>query len=169
MSTSAAANSATPAGVAPSGTPAALESGLRRVDHVGIAVPDMDSAITFYTNILGMRLLHQEINTEQGVREAMLGFDDAGGSATISATAIQLLAPLHEDSPIAQFLDSRGPGIHQLAYTVDNIVEASAKLKAKGLRLLYATPHRGTGGSLINFVHPRDAGGVLIELVELIK
>jgi methylmalonyl-CoA/ethylmalonyl-CoA epimerase len=81
-------------------------------------------------------------------------------------TRIQLLAPLNPDSTIAKFIDRNGPGIQQLAYTVDDLDATSAELRAKGMRLLYDEPRRGTAGSRINFVHPKDAGGVLVELVE---
>ena len=132
---------------------------LTRIDHVGLAVHDLDAAIAFYENTFGMRLVHQEINEEQGVREAMLAVGDSGA-------CIQLLAPLRPDSTIAKFLDRSGEGIQQVAYGVDDIDAASAELRAKGLRLLYDAPRRGTAGSRVNFVHPKDAGGVLIELVE---
>lgn len=133
-----------------------------RIDHVGVAVPDLAEAIEFYQRTFGLRVTHQETNPEQGVREAVLrppgtGPDDA---------YVQLLAPLRADSPIAKFLDRSGPGIQQLAYTVDDIDATSADLRAKGLRLLYDAPRPGTDGARINFVHPKDAGGVLVELVE---
>ena len=135
--------------------------GLLRIDHVGVAVPDLDEAIAFYAHAFGMRCVHQETNTDQGVREAMLavGDDPAGGR-------VQLLAPLGPQSPIARFLDRSGPGVQQVAYTVADVDATCAALRARGLRLLYDTPRRGTAGSRINFVHPKDAGGVLVELVQ---
>lgn len=129
------------------------------VDHVGIAVEDLDAAMVFYREVYGMRVLHEETNTDQGVREAMLGFAD-------SATRIQLLAPLNETSPIARFLERSGPGVQQLAFEVADIEHATAGLREHGMRVLYDEARRGTSGSLVNFIHPRDAGGVLIELVE---
>jgi methylmalonyl-CoA/ethylmalonyl-CoA epimerase len=81
-------------------------------------------------------------------------------------TMLQLLAPAGPDSTIAKFLDRRGPGIQQLAYTVDDVEEAGRLLRERGLRLVYDAPRRGTAGSRVNFVHPADAGGVLVELVE---
>jgi methylmalonyl-CoA/ethylmalonyl-CoA epimerase len=135
---------------------------LRKIDHVGIAVPDLDAAIAFYRDTFGILSVHEEVNEEQGVREAMLTVGDG-------ATQIQLLAPLSEASTIAKFLDRNGPGIQQLAYTVDDIESTSAALRAKGLRLLYEEPRRGTAESRVNFVHPKDAGGVLVELVEPAK
>ena len=129
------------------------------IDHVGIAVPDLDAAIELYTSAYGMTCVHQEVNEEQGVREAMMAVGD-------SDARIQLLAPLNDDSTIAKFLERSGPGIQQLAYRVTDIDAACAALREKGVRLLYAEPRRGTADSRINFVHPRDAGGVLVELVE---
>lgn len=136
------------------------EVGLLRVDHVGIAVPDLDVAIRFYADVFGMRCVHEETNEEQGVREAMLAVGDGDGPR------IQLLAPANPGSAIAKFLDRSGPGLQQLAYTVADVEVASDALRARGLRLLYDSPRRGTAGSRINFVHPKDAGGVLVELVE---
>ncbi|MBA2738408.1 MAG: methylmalonyl-CoA epimerase [Nocardioidaceae bacterium] len=130
------------------------------IDHVGIAVPDLDEAIEFYARVFEMTCVHQEVNAEQGVREAMLRVGD-------SETRLQLLAPLSAESPIATFLDRRGPGVQQVAYRVANVVHASDVLRRRGLQLLYDQPRRGTAGSLVNFVHPRDAGGVLVELVEV--
>jgi methylmalonyl-CoA/ethylmalonyl-CoA epimerase len=130
-----------------------------RIDHVGIAVADLDEAIAFYRDNFGILSVHEEVNEEQGVREAMLAVGDG-------TSRIQLLAPLNESSTIAKFLDRNGPGLQQLAYTVDDIETVSAELRAKGLRLLYDQPRRGTAGSQVNFVHPKDAGGVLVELVQ---
>jgi methylmalonyl-CoA/ethylmalonyl-CoA epimerase len=129
------------------------------IDHVGIAVADLDAAIAFYRDTFGMETVHEETNQEQGVREAMVAVGD-------SASCIQLLAPLDQSSPIAKFLDRRGPGLQQLAYRVTDLEAVSAVLRERGLRLLYDVAKTGTAGSLVNFVHPRDAGGVLIELVE---
>jgi methylmalonyl-CoA/ethylmalonyl-CoA epimerase len=135
--------------------------GLLRIDHVGVAVTDLDEAIEMYERVFGMRCIHNEENAEQGVREAMMtvGPDARGG-------CVQLLAPLSPDSTIARFLDRSGPGLQQVAYTVEDVEVAGAKLRERGVRLLYDSPRRGTAGSRINFVHPRDAGGVLVELVE---
>ena len=131
----------------------------RAIDHVGIAVADLDVALQFYAATFGIHSVHVETNLEQGVREAMLVVGDG-------TTRLQLLAPLTPDSPIARFLDRSGPGIQQLAYTVDDVEAAADELRAKGLRMLYEEPRRGTAGSRVNFVHPKDAGGVLVELVE---
>ena len=133
------------------------------IDHVGIAVADLDEAIAWYGETFGLRATHTEVNEEQGVREAMLSADDSDPGAT---TAVQLLAPLRPDSAIGKFLDRNGPGIQQMAYRVVDIDATSEALRAQGKRLLYPEPRRGTAGSRINFVHPKDAGGVLVELVE---
>jgi len=129
------------------------------IDHVGIAVPDLDEAIAFYTSTFGMTVAHEETNEEQGVREAMVAVGDTGSH-------IQLLAPLSPESTIGKFLERSGPGLQQLAYRVTDIEAVSTILRERGLRLLYDAPRRGTSNSKVNFIHPKDAGGVLVELVE---
>jgi len=129
------------------------------IDHVGIAVPDLDEAIAFYRDTFGMETVHRETNEEQGVEEAMVAVGDSG-------SCIQLLAPLNESSTIAKFLDRSGPGLQQLAYRVTDVEAVCAVLRERGVRLLYDAPRRGTSDSRVNFVHPKDAGGVLVELVE---
>lgn len=129
------------------------------IDHVGVAVADLDEAVAFYRDSLGMTMLHEEVNEEQGVREAMMSVGDSG-------SCIQVLAPLSPESTIAKFLDRNGPGIQQIAYRVEDLDAVSATLRERGLRLLYPEPKRGTAGSRVNFIHPKDAGGVLVELVE---
>ncbi len=130
------------------------------VDHVGIAVPDLDAANAWYAEHLGFTTLHEEVNDEQGVREAMVGPQGTDGAV------IQLLAPLNEESTIAKFIDRNGPGLQQLAVRVTDVDAVMARLTAAGVRVLYPQAKRGTADSRINFVHPRDAGGVLLELVE---
>ncbi len=132
------------------------------IDHVGLAVPNLDDAIRFHTEVLGWRLLHRETNDEQGVEEAMLGTGAQGGENA----QIQLLAPLNESSTIAKFIAKNGPGIQQLAYRVADIDAVSEALRAGGVRLLYPEPKIGTGGSRIQFAHPKDTGGILLEIVE---
>lgn len=134
--------------------------GLRRIDHVGVAVADLDAAIDQYHRVFGMRCVHREENEEQGVREAMLAVGDASDDGYV-----QLLAPLREDSPVGRFLTRHGPGLQQVAFTVADVDEACAALHARGVRLVYDAPRVGTAGSRVNFVHPKDAGGVLVELV----
>lgn len=129
------------------------------IDHVGIAVADLDEALEFYASTFSLHSVHEEVNEEQGVREAMLAVGDSG-------SFIQLLAPLNPDSTIAKFLDRSGPGMQQLAYRVRDIDAVSQILRDRGVRLLYDEPRNGTSGSRVNFVHPKDAGGVLVELVQ---
>ena len=129
------------------------------IDHVGIAVADLDAAIAMYESAFGMSCVHTEVNEEQGVREAMLAVGDSG-------SFLQLLAPLSPDSTIGRFLDKHGPGIQQMAYRVADLDAVSEHLRAQGMRLLYDEPRTGTAGSRVNFVHPKSAGGVLVELVE---
>ena len=139
---------------------AGLPAGLfTTIDHVGIAVPDLDEAIAFYARAFGVQSVHEETNEEQGVREAMLAVGDG-------ETRIQLLAPLTPESTIAKFIDRSGPGLQQLAFRVDDVEAVSATLRERGLRLLYDQAKRGTADSRVNFVHPKDAGGVLVELVQ---
>ncbi|MFD3596507.1 methylmalonyl-CoA epimerase [Nocardia sp. NPDC058640] len=132
------------------------------IDHVGIAVPDLDVAVAWYTDNLGMVETHREVNEAQGVIEAMLSCP----AAADRAAALQLLAPLSPESTIAKFIDRSGPGLQQLAYRVTDIEAVSDFLRGRGVRLLYEAPRHGTADSRINFIHPKDAGGVLVELVE---
>ena len=136
--------------------PAAL---FTAIDHVGVAVNDLDAAIAFYRDTYGMTLVHEETNEEQGVREAMM-------SVGTSGSCVQLLAPLTPQSTIAAFLDRSGPGVQQVAYRVVDLDAVSGTLRERGLRLLYDAPRRGTANSRVNFIHPKDAGGILVELVE---
>lgn len=136
------------------------------IDHVGIAVADLDEALKLYTGVYGMTVVHTEENAEQGVREAMVAVN---GAAPESGPMLQILAPLNESSTIAKFLDRSGPGMQQLAYRVTDIDAVSATLRERGMRLLFDEPKQGTAGSRVNFVHPKDAGGVLVEIVQPAK
>ena len=129
------------------------------IDHVGVAVNDIDAAVAFYRDTYGMSLVHEEVNEEQGVREAMMAVGSSG-------SCVQLLAPLSPESTIAKFLDRSGPGVQQVAYRVVDVGAVSRTLRERGLRLLYEAPRRGTANSRVNFIHPKDAGGILVELVE---
>jgi methylmalonyl-CoA/ethylmalonyl-CoA epimerase len=132
------------------------------IDHVGIAVADLDAAIAWYHDTLGMILVHEEVNEDQGIREAMIAVP--GGLA--GTAQIQLMAPIDDSSTIAKFLDKRGPGIQQMAVRVSDLDALCERLLEQSVRLVYEAPRRGTANSRINFIHPKDAGGVLIELVE---
>ena len=144
------------------GAVARLGSLIIGIDHVGVAVRDLDVAIAFYVDNFGMQVRHQETNEDQGVNEAMLGVGD-------SVTELQLLAPLAPESPIGRFIERTGEGIQQMAYRVTDVEAASDVLRSAGLRMLYDTPRRGTAGARINFVHPKDCGGVLVELIERVE
>lgn len=134
------------------------------IDHVGYAVLNLDDAIAFHTEVLGWRLLHRETNEEQGVEEAMLGT----GEQLPQNAQVQLLAPLNENSTIAKWIERNGGkgGIQQVCYRVADLDRTCAALRERGVRLLYDTPKIGTGGSRINFAHPKDVGGILLEIVE---
>ena len=132
------------------------------VDHVGIAVPDLEVAKKWYHDHLGMIVLHEEVNEEQGIVEAMLSVR----GAPVGSAQLQLMSPIDDSSTIAKFLDKRGPGLQQLAYRTSDLDTLSARLREQGVRLIYDTPRSGTANSRINFIHPKDGGGVLIELVE---
>ncbi|MDR1512613.1 MAG: methylmalonyl-CoA epimerase [Propionibacteriaceae bacterium] len=134
------------------------------VDHVGYAVPDLDEAIRLHTETFGWRVLHRETNEEQGVEEAMLGT----GDQLPESAQLQLLAPLSPESTIGKWIANNGGrgGVQQVCYRVKDIDQASATLRQRGVRLLYDAPKTGTGGSRIQFIHPKDTGGVLIEVVE---
>ena len=134
------------------------------IDHVGYAVPNLDDAIKLHTEVFGWRLLHRETNEEQGVEEAMLGT----GDQLPENAQVQLLAPLNENSTIAKWLERNGGrgGIQQVCYRVADIDAACAELRERGATLLYDTPKIGTGGSRINFAHPKSTGGILLEIVE---
>jgi len=140
----------------------ALKPFVTAIDHVGVAVPDLAEAIAFYRDTLGLELTHDEVNEAQGTHEAMMRAPGDDGTGT----AVQLLAPLGPDTTIGKFIDRKGPGLQQLAYRVTDIDAAMKALRDKNIRVLYDEPASGTAGSRVNFVHPKDAGGVLIELVE---
>jgi methylmalonyl-CoA/ethylmalonyl-CoA epimerase len=136
--------------------------GLLGLDHVGIAVPDLDQAISFYRDQLGMQVTHREDNLDQQVAEVMLTTSPIGPASN----QLQLLMPLTESSVLNRFLMRRGSGLHHVAYAVSDVRSASTILRHCGVRVLYDAPRVGTRGSQINFVHPKDTGGVLLELVE---
>jgi len=127
------------------------------IDHVGIAVTDLEASVERYRGLLGREPVHRERVESQGVEEALFA---VGGSY------VQLLGALGPDTPVGRFLASRGPGMHHLAYRVDDLVVALERLRDDGVRLIDAEPRPGSRGTLIAFVHPASTGGVLIELVQ---
>jgi len=128
-----------------------------KIEHIGIATHNIDDALEFWRDALGLRVVETEEVVEQGVRVAML---------PVGESRIELLEPTGESSPVARFLEKRGAGIHHIAVRVDDIRATLQHLKAGGARLIDETPRVGAGGCLVAFIHPATAGGVLLELVE---
>lgn len=128
-----------------------------RIDHIGVAVDDLDAAINLYENVLGMKLVHRETVTEQGVDAVLLD---------VGENHVELLSPLADDTPVGRFLAKNGPGLHHVAYQVTDIEQALAALTAEGVRLIDETPRIGIRGSRVAFVHPKSSGSVLTEIVE---
>lgn len=124
---------------------------------MGIAVTDLDASIRLYTELLGAELIDRQTNEKEGLEAAFLRVGDA---------ELELMVPRDEDSPIGKFVARRGPGMHHVAFAVDDIVQALADAHAAGLELIDAVPRRGMHGSRIAFIHPKSVGGVLTELVE---
>jgi methylmalonyl-CoA epimerase len=130
------------------------------VDHVGIAVRDLDAAVEHYRRTLGVEPGHRETLEVQGVEAVFL---------EVGRSAIELMAPLHPDSPVGRFLDRRGEGFHHVAYRVGDLAATLARLDGQGVRLVDRSPREGARGTRIAFVHPSSFGGVLVELVEIPK
>jgi methylmalonyl-CoA/ethylmalonyl-CoA epimerase len=127
------------------------------IDHVGVAVDDLDDAIALYQGKLGMPLAHRETVTEQGVEAVLLDVGDCH---------VELLRPLGPETAVGKFLERKGPGLHHVAYRVDDIDAVLARLKAEGIELIDAEPRTGIRNSRVAFVHPRATGSVLTEIVE---
>jgi methylmalonyl-CoA epimerase len=128
-----------------------------RIDHVGIAVEDLDGALALFGGTFGMPEVHRETVTEQGVEAALLD---------VGENHVELLRPLGPDTPVGKFLAKRGPGIHHVAYQVTDIESALERCKEAGLRLIDETPRIGIRGSRVAFLHPAASGGVLTEIVQ---
>jgi len=133
--------------------------GLVKIDHIGIAVFDLDAAIGWHKEVLGAKLVSRETNHEQMIEEATL---------QVLESSFQLITPIGELSPVTKFLNSKGQGMQQIAFRVTNLVAATNFASELGVRVIFDTPRKGTGKSLINFLHPKDCFGVLIELVEIV-
>lgn len=130
---------------------------LKKVDHLGIAVRNLDAALSFYRDAAGLAVAHVEVVPDQRVRVAMIPVGD---------TRIELLEPTDLESPVARFIESRGEGLHHVAFLVDDIDATLAQLAAAGVRLVDAKPRQGAGGAKIAFVHPKSGFGVLYELCQ---
>lgn len=130
---------------------------LTLIDHVGVAVQDIETALPYYTDVLKLELVHRETVTEQGVEAALLDVGDGH---------VELVAPLGPDTGVGKFLAKRGPGLHHVAYRVDDIAAALVALVADGTRLIDESPRTGIRGSRVAFLHPASTGGVLTEIVQ---
>jgi methylmalonyl-CoA epimerase len=130
---------------------------LTDIDHVGIAVPDLDQAVAAYERLLGVAPAHRERVEDQGVEEVLFA---------VGTSYIQLLGALGPDTPVGRSLERRGPGVHHVAYRVDDVADALEHLRAEGARLVDEAPRPGSRNTLIAFVHPASLGGVLVELVQ---
>jgi methylmalonyl-CoA/ethylmalonyl-CoA epimerase len=130
---------------------------LTEVDHVAIAVHDLDAAIAYYENTFGVELAYREEVPSDGLEEAML---------KVGHTYVQLLKPLRPDSPVGKFLEKRGEGIHHIAYRVPSVAAAIERINSDGGTVIDEVPRIGGGGHTVAFVHPKTAFGTLIELVE---
>jgi methylmalonyl-CoA/ethylmalonyl-CoA epimerase len=130
---------------------------LGRIDHIGVATDDLDGAVALYENTLGMPVAHRETVESQGVEAVLLDVGDGH---------VELLRPLGPDTPIGKYLESRGPGLHHVAYAVDDIDGVLSSLKEAGIELIDSEPRTGIRDSRVAFVHPRSTGGVLTEIVE---
>jgi methylmalonyl-CoA/ethylmalonyl-CoA epimerase len=128
-----------------------------RIDHIGVAVTDLDASIALYEQAFGMELVHRETVTEQGVEAVLLD---------VGENHVELLAPLSDDTPVGRFLAKKGPGIHHVAYQVTDIDATLDALGAAGMRLIDESPRIGIRGSRVAFVHPASSGSVLTEIVE---
>lgn len=130
---------------------------LGRIDHIGVAVEDLDAALALYESALRMPVVHRETVSEQGVEAILLD---------VGENHVELLKPLGPDTPVGKFLAKKGPGLHHVAYQVEDIEATLASLKASGLRLIDETPRTGIRGSKVAFLHPASTGGVLTEIVQ---
>jgi methylmalonyl-CoA/ethylmalonyl-CoA epimerase len=128
-----------------------------RVDHIGVAVEDLDAAIALHEGTYGMALVHREVVDEQGVEVVLLD---------VGENHVELLRPLAEESPVGRFLAARGPGLHHVAYQVTDVQATLTELSARGLQLIDEAPRTGVRGSRVAFLHPAAAGGVLTEIVQ---
>jgi methylmalonyl-CoA/ethylmalonyl-CoA epimerase len=131
-----------------------------RIDHIGVAVADLDEALALHEQTYGMPLAHRETVTAQGVEAALL---DVGEGH------VELMAPLADDTPVGRFLAKRGPGLHHVAYAVDDVEAALGALREQGLRLIDETPRTGIRGTRVAFIHPDATGGVLTEIVQAVE
>ncbi len=130
---------------------------LEKIEHIAVAVADLDAAVGHYEHVWGLQVEHREVVSDQGVEEAMLPLGPA---------YLQLLGPTGPDTTVGRFIERRGEGLHHIAYEVDDLAAALASLKEKGVRLIDEVPRRGGRGHMVAFVHPKDNHGLLVELIQ---
>jgi methylmalonyl-CoA/ethylmalonyl-CoA epimerase len=130
---------------------------LHKIEHIALAVGDLDASIAFYRDVWGLEVSHRERVEDQGVEEAML---------PLGESHLQLLAPIGPDTTVGRFVERRGEGIHHIAYEVDDLEAALAELKSKGVKLIDERPRRGGRGHMVAFVHPGGNHGILVELIQ---
>jgi len=130
---------------------------VKHIDHIGVAVKDIGQAGRFYTDILGIKLQEEEVVADQKVRVAFLPITDS---------EIELLQSTEPDGPVAKFIEKKGEGVQHIAFRVENIEEALAEMKAKGIKMIDEKPRIGAGGAKIAFVHPKETNGVLVEICQ---
>ena len=134
-----------------------MSSGLTEIDHIAIAVNDLDGAVEYYRATYGVEPVHREVVEKDGVEEVLLEVADS---------YIQLLTPVRDDSPVAKYLEKKGEGLHHVGYRVDDCAAALDRVKAEGHRVIDEAPRPGSRGTTVAFVHPKTAFGTLIELVQ---
>lgn len=137
-----------------------------KLDHVGIAVENLDEALKLYSGLLGLELAGTELVEEQKVRTAFLPLGGGSAGADAAGTELELLESTDPEGPIGKFIASRGPGVQHLAFRVDDLDAALVELKSAGVRLIDEKPRYGAGGARIAFLHPKSTNGVLVELCE---
>ena len=133
------------------------EAVLTEIDHVAIAVNDLDAAVDYYRSTFGVEPAHREVVVKDGVEEVLLKVADS---------YVQLLTPVRDDSPVAKYLEKRGEGVHHVAYRVDDCAAALERVKREGHQVIDEVPRPGSRGTTVAFVHPKTAFGTLIELVQ---
>jgi methylmalonyl-CoA/ethylmalonyl-CoA epimerase len=134
-----------------------MSTGLTEIDHIAIAVNDLDAAVDYYRATYGVEPVHREVVDKDGVEEVLLKVADS---------YIQLLTPVRDDSPVAKYLEKKGEGLHHVGYRVDDCAAALDRVKAEGHKVIDEAPRPGSRGTTVAFVHPKTAFGTLIELVQ---
>jgi len=130
---------------------------IKHIDHIGLAVKSVEQAGKFYSDVLGLKIKGMETIADQKVNVAFIPITDS---------EVELLESTEPDGPVAKFIESRGEGIHHIAFRVENLEKALEELKAKGVRLIDQQPRKGAGGARIAFIHPKETNGVLVEICE---